>query len=194
MLAGTGMLSEVAQVLAGDGWRVVLPCRRYSPLPAPEELISASAPPGRASHARPDAFPDPGKAVWVEAHWDRPRELARKTEKVLTAPAGLLVAWVHETYRRSVLGAVEPLLASAAPVVEVRALADLGRIPDEPDPLLVGHPTQQVLLGSVSEQDPRRPLAHDEIVDGVLVAVRRALAGRHSSLHQVGQRRGLPVR
>ncbi|WP_235999493.1 hypothetical protein [Qaidamihabitans albus] len=188
ILAGSGMLSEVAQLLTADGWRVVLPSRRYSPLPVADELVgAASARKGFSSRA--GGRGEDGRAVWVEADWDRPQELVGKVKKALTEPAELLVAWVHESYRRAVIGAVEPLLARGAPVVEVRTVAEMGSVPDEPGRMLIGHPTQQVLLGAVSEQNPPRPLRHEEIVDGVTVAVRRALEGRPSSLHHVGQRR-----
>ncbi|PXY28854.1 hypothetical protein BA062_22100 [Prauserella flavalba] len=180
------MLSVVVEELALDGWRVVSPSRRYVPLPATDD---AAVPPPRWSRGRRKDRVGAGKAIWVEAHWDRPRELATKVEKALTAPAELLVAWVHESYRRSVLGVVEPLLTATAPVVEVRSLVDLAAVPDEPEPVLFGHPTQQVLLGSVSELAATRPLGHDEIWRGVLYAVERALEGRPSSLHQLGERR-----
>lgn len=166
LLAGSGMLNGVAAHLAAQGWRVVLPNRRYTPLAVSE--------------------PCPGKAVWVRADWGRPRELARDAERALEAPAALLVAWVHETYRNSVLGAVEPLLAGGAPVVEVRAVAELGLTP--PEPRLLGRTTQQVLLGTVCEDDTDRALGQDEIIDGVRDAVERALRGRPSSVHQLGKR------
>ncbi|WP_228714153.1 MULTISPECIES: hypothetical protein [Prauserella] len=189
VLAGSGMLSVVVQELALDGWRVVSPSRRYVPLPATDDAADGAARPPRWSRGLRKDRVGAGKAIWVEAHWDRPRELAHKAEKALTAPAELLVVWVHESYRRSVLGAVEPLLTATAPFVEVRSLADLAVVPDDPEPVLFGHPTQQVLLGSVSELAAPRPLGHDEIGRGVLYAVERALEGRPSSLHQLGERR-----
>ncbi|MBK1788492.1 hypothetical protein JHE00_29540 [Prauserella sp. ASG 168] len=178
------MLSVVASDLAADGWRVVSPSRRYSPLPVTDESVTHR--PRWSRSYRRHRFGQ-GQAIWVEAHWDRPKELARKVENVLTAPAELLVVWVHESFRRSVLGVVEPLLSPTAPVVEVRSLADLTVPPDEPEPLLFGHPTQQVLLGAVS--DLARPLGQDEIGEGVLEAVERALEGKPTSLHQIGERR-----
>ncbi|MEU6646013.1 hypothetical protein ABZ863_26160 [Saccharomonospora sp. NPDC046836] len=185
VLAGSGMLSLVARELAADGWRVVLPSRRYCPLPVEE---TRTHPMSWSRRNRRNDRVGAGRAIWVEAHWDRPHELARKAEKALTGPAELLVAWVHESYRRAVLGAVEPLLAPGAPIVEVRALADLAVVPDEAEPLLHGHPTQQVLLGDVSDQPPR-PLGHDEIGTGVVEALQRALERRPSALHQLGERR-----
>ncbi|PXY19722.1 hypothetical protein BAY60_31905 [Prauserella muralis] len=182
------MLSAVALDLATDGWRVVLPSRRYCPLPT-EDMADAGTRPSRWGRGRRKERVGSGRAIWVEAHWDRPRELARGAEKALTAAAELLVAWVHESYRRSVLGAVEPLLAPKAPVVEVRQLSDLAFLPEEPEPLLAGHPTQQVLLGNLSEDAADRPLGQQEITRGVLHAVERALEGRPSSLHQIGERR-----
>jgi hypothetical protein len=43
----------------------------------------------------------------------------------------------------------------------------------------------------VSERDPHRSLGHAEIAEGVLVALRRAMEGRASSVHQVGLGRPL---
>lgn len=185
ILAGTGMLRVVARELAVDGWQVVLPSRRHAPLPVEDpELRSVHWSRGRR-HTRMGS----GRAIWVEAHWDRPRELARKAERALVTPAELLVAWVHESYRRAVLGAVEPLLAESAAVVEVRSLSDLAEIPEETEGFYPAHPTQHVLLGSTSDADPSRPLGHEEIGQAVLYAVHRALEGRPSSVHQVGERR-----
>src|SRR5690606_40487810 len=92
VLGGTGMLAGVASRLVDDGWLVVLPSRRYSPLP---------------DYAEPGS----GRALWVQARWERPERLARDTANALGGKADLLVAWVHNEYRRSVLFAVEPLLA-----------------------------------------------------------------------------------
>jgi hypothetical protein len=175
VLAGSGMLSPVAQQLATDGWRVVLPCRRYTPLPVP----NAASPQARA--------------VWVQAHWDRPAELASRTENELTAPAELLVTWVHEAYRLPVLGAVAPLLAPEAPVVEVRTMANRGFPPGEPQPALENHPTQQVLLGSVTESDPDRPLSKPEMDEAILAAVDRALHGAAPAVDRIGTPRPVPA-
>ncbi|GAA5157131.1 MULTISPECIES: hypothetical protein [Amycolatopsis] len=188
ILAGTGMLSEVAEALVRDGWQVVLPSRRYQPLSVPENRMGVAA--LKALRPRghvPTQRREPGRARWVEAHWDRPRELAAKAESALGGPADLLVAWVHEQYRRAVLGACERLLAPAAPVVEVRAVGG----PEAPEPLLAAHPTQLVLAGSLSGLPGNRPLSHTELSGAVLEAVSRAVEGRPASLHQVGQSRPL---
>lgn len=195
ILAGTGMLSEVAEVLAREGWHVVLPSRRYSPIAVPETrpgvaALRALRPPGHVRQATGGSTDRQGRAIWVEASWDRPRELARKAEAALGGPADLLVAWVHDQYRRSVMGAIEKLLTEDAPVVEVRAV-ESGGLLVEPEPLLVTHPTQLVLLGTASENDPGRSLAHGEIAGGVMAAVRRAIEGHPTSLHQVGLTRPL---
>ncbi|TVT07289.1 hypothetical protein FNH07_17085 [Amycolatopsis bartoniae] len=129
-----------------------------------------------------------GRALWVEAEWTRPRDLAAKAGAALGGPADLVVAWVHEQYRRSVLGACEPLLAPLAPAVEVRTI---GGPPEEPEPLLTAHPTQLVLVGTLSELHDNRPLSHTELTEAVLHAVTRAVEGRSASLHQVGQSRPL---
>lgn len=169
LLAGSGMLGELAARLVADGWRVVLPSRRHVPLPVADEAT--------------------GRAIWTPADWDRPDELATAARAALSAPAELLVSWVHESYRHSVLTAVEPMLAPTAPVVEVRPLGDLAHGTVEPEPPLLDHPTQQVLLGEVSGRDSDRALGQREIVDAVLAAVERALVGKPPSLHQVGERR-----
>ncbi|SFB52708.1 hypothetical protein SAMN05216266_11676 [Amycolatopsis marina] len=170
VLSGTGLLDDVVTSLTADGWNVVLPSRRHNPIAARKA--------------------GPGRAFWVEAQWERPRDLVRRVERALPGPAGLLVAWVHESYRRSVLGAIESLLATGAPVVEVRASA--GVLTSAADATLAAHPTQLVLLGTASERDPSRALSLPEISAAVLDAVRRARRGGPPSLHQVGQRR--PVR
>jgi len=193
ILAGTGMLAGIAENLTRDGWHVVLPSRRYHPLdcetrPGAAALRALRRPghrPTRPGALRPWSG---GRAIWVEAHWDRPRELAAKAGSALRGPADLLVAWVHEEYRRSVMGAVESLLADDAPVVEVRNGS--GEFAP-PDPLLTQHPTQLVQLGTVSAYDAHRSLPHAEITEGVLDAVHRALAGAPTATHQVGQARPL---
>jgi hypothetical protein len=126
----------------------------------------------------------------MQAQWEHPRDLADAVRLARPGPAGLLVAWVHEHYRRNVLGAVQSFLAPGAPVVEVRG--GIGVLTGPPDPTLPAHPTQLVLLGTVSERDLERGLSSAEIAAGALDAMGRALRGAPPSLHQVGQRR--PVR
>lgn len=169
------MLAGVAGWLVREGWLVVLPSRRYSPLPA-DELDSSGNPPGRA--------------LWVEARWERPRRLARDAERALGGKADLLVSWVHDGYRVPVMEAVAPLLADDASIVEVRgqALSD----PAPPEPMSAGHPVQRVVLGYVMDRGTARWLSHTEIVDGVLTAVRRALEHRPMAQHQVGEVRPWP--
>ncbi|NKQ52646.1 hypothetical protein HFP15_07100 [Amycolatopsis sp. K13G38] len=186
------MLAGVAEDLVRGGWHVVLPSRRYHPIAVPEQkqglaALRALRPRGHLPTTG-NGQARPGRAIWVEAGWDRPRELAAKAEAALEGPADLLVAWVHEQYRRAVMGAVERLLMPRAPVVEVRGV---GGPPVEPEPLLAAHPTQLVMVGSVSDLGGNRPLAHAEITEGVLEAVHRAIEGRAPSLHQVGQSRPL---
>ena len=119
----------------------------------------------------------------MQADWSEPDLLAARAGRALGGPADLLVAWVHLTDRVRVLRAVEPLLAPGAPVVEV-----LSSEAGNPDPVLDDHPTQQVVLGFVNHLGGRtRWLTHREISDGVLAAVRRALAGRSPTVHQVGE-------
>lgn len=172
VLGGTGMLAGVASSLVREGWLVVLPSRRYSPLAADE--------------------PASGRALWVEARWERPQRLARDAAKALGGPVDLLVSWVHGGYRLPVLEAVAPLLAPGAPVVEVHGESagdPLGKLPDA---TLAGHPTQQVVLGYVREGNRTRWLTHAEIVDGVLVAVQRALDDAPVTEHHVGELRPWP--
>lgn len=193
ILAGTGLLAKVAESLVLQGWHVVLPSRRYRPISVAEAsretkpgiaALRALRPPG---HTRQGGGA-PGRAIWVEASWDRPHELAKKTAAALDGRADLLVAWVHGQYRRSVMRAVEPLLAVDAPVVEVRAAERFGASA-EAEPSLAGHPTQIVLLGLVSEADSGRALPHSEATSGVLAAVHRALNGHPPSVHQIGRLR-----
>ncbi|WP_051399988.1 Rossmann-fold NAD(P)-binding domain-containing protein [Haloechinothrix halophila] len=172
ILGGTGMLSGVAGWLAGQDWHVVVPSRRYCPIPVDEV------------HGRVSAEPPRGRVRWVEARWERPERLAQDAARALGGPTDLLVSWVHSAYRVPVLNAVTGLLAEDAPVVEVHG--DSGP-PGEPEPALSGHPTQRVVLGYVREGTSTRWLTHAEIVDGVLVAVRRALADRPLTEHHVGE-------
>jgi hypothetical protein len=188
VLAGTGMLSGVTEFLAHEGWHVVLPSRRYRPIACEAPVDVAARRPARTLGSRSRAAGKRhggGRAIWVEAHWDRPRELAAKAEGALHGQAELLVTWVHEQYRRSVLGAVESLLRPGAPVVEVRSASAAVSL----DPLLSEHPTQQVLLGPISAVDDRRSLGQAEITEGVLAAVGRALDGHAPSVYQLGQSR-----
>lgn len=179
VLGGTGMLAGVAGRLVRDGWLVVLPSRRYSPIPV-LELEAAGSPPGRA--------------LWVEARWERPQRLARDAAKALGGKADLLVSWVHGGYRLQVLEAVKPLLAEKAPIVEVHGEAAGDPLGSLPDATLDGHPTQQVVLGYAREGNRTRWLTHGEIVDGVLEAVQRALDDRPVSELHVGELRPWPPR
>ncbi|TVT24856.1 hypothetical protein FNH06_05475 [Amycolatopsis acidiphila] len=185
------MLSGPAEALVRDGWHVVLPCRRYSPIAVPEPkqgIAALKALRPRGHRPNGTGGRKAGRALWVEAHWDRPRELSTKAGAALGGPADLMVAWVHEQYRRAVLGACEWLLAPGAPVVEVRGA---GGPPVEPEPVLAAHPTQLIMVGALSELDDTRPLAHGELTGAILDAVHRAVEGRAASLHQVGQSRPL---
>lgn len=183
------MLAGVARALVLEGWYVVLPSRRYSPIAAPKTKLGVAALRAirRPGHTR-QGDREQGRAIWVEANWDSPRELATKAAAELTGPADLLVAWVHAQYRPSVMRAVEPLLAEDAPVVEVSTTAQFG-VPDQQEPSLATHRTQVVLLGLMSEMDSGRALTQAEITDGVLAAVNRALSGHPESVHQIGHLR-----
>lgn len=188
ILAGTGMLSGVAEFLTHEGWYVVLPSRRYRPIACESPTGIEARRSAHSSDRRPlteGRKHGSGRAIWVEAQWDRPRGLAAKAEVALHGPADLLVTWVHEQYRRSVLGAVESLLRPGAPVVEVRTAGAAVSL----DALLTAHPTQQILVGPVSATDDRRSLGHAEITQGVLAAVGRALDGHAPSVHQLGRNR-----
>lgn len=173
------MLSGVSGWLAGQGWHVVVPSRRYCPIPTDD-----------AADAAEDTRASRGRVRWVEARWERPERLAQDAGRALGGPADLLVSWVHSAYRVPVHDAVAGLLADDAPVVEVRG----GSWPSgEPEPTLSGHPMQRVVLGYVREGASTRWLTHTEIVDGVLVAVRRALADRPFTEHHVGETSPRPV-
>ena len=160
VLGGTGMLSGVADALLDDGWHVVLPSRRR---------------------------PAIGRATWVKADWTEPTVLAATAREALDGPADLLVAWIHREVRVSVLRAVAPLLDEGAPVVEVHGSASANPLGGCPDPVLPGHPTQQVVLGYVRHAGRTRWLTHDETSAGVLDAVHRALDGKPPHVQQVGE-------
>lgn len=167
VLGGTGMLAGVAAALLDDGWHVVLPSRRRPALPVTN------------GHTR--------AARWVKADWTLPNALAKAAREALDGPADLLVAWVHREVRAGVLRSVASLLVAGAPVVEVHGSASANPVGGCPDPVLPGHPTQQVVLGYVRHAGRTRWLTHQEISAGVLDAVHRALDGKPPHVHQVGE-------
>jgi hypothetical protein len=171
VIGGSGMLAACTSRLVADGWHVVLPSRRYSPIPA----VPSGSPSGRA--------------LWVAADWSDPFGLARRVRKALDGPAELLVTWVRREHREAVLGAVAPLLADGAPVVEVHGSAAYDPVSGYPEPVLGDHPTQQLVLGFVPVGGTSRRLSHEEISDGVLAAVDRALSGKAPGVVQVGEPR-----
>lgn len=177
VLGGTGMLAGCAAALQELDWQVVLPSRR------PRLGMAAKAslgPRGHVPQQRNQPLP-------VAADWSRPDELAARVGAALDGrPADLLVAWVHATYREPVLRAVAPLLAPHAPVVEVHDTSGVDPVRGLPDPLLAGHPTQQVVLGHIRQGSTIRWLTHEETSVGVLEAVHRAVEGKPPSLHQIG--------
>ena len=183
VLGGTGMLAGCVARLLAQGWHVVLPSRRKPSYP--------DNGPGRAARA---ALRPPGHTKWVAADWSHPDQLADRAREALGKPASLLVARVHASYRESVLHAVAPLLAPRAPVVEVYDSSEINPVCGLADPLLEGHPTQQVMLGFVRHRGVARWLTQEEISAGVLEAVRRALWGRPSSMHHIGELDTWPVR
>lgn len=194
VLGGTGMLAGVTSWLVGQGWHVVVPSRRYSPI-ACDSFEPDTDPPEIPERRRPDGQGRPvaGRALWVQAGWERPDELARSASRALGGPAELLVAWVHGAYRAPVLEAVGHLLTPDAPVVEVHGDAGVDPLRGLPDPALPEHPTQRVVLGYVRDHGSTRWLSHPEIVQGVLAAVRRALDDRPLIDHQVGDPRPAPL-
>ena len=170
VVGGTGMLSGVVAELVRDGWQVVVPSRRYAPIPL--DL--------------PESAGDP-QAIWIEADWSMPESFAERADRALGGKAELLVAWVHDAYREDVLAAVAPLLAEDAVVVEVRGAAAAQPHSGRPEPSLPEHDTQLVVLGFVRDGEGTRWLTHREISEGVLDAVRRALADRPPATHQIGE-------
>ena len=203
IIGGTGMLAECAADLVRAGWRVVLPSRRYQPIhhtrhgesPGPDYFGTAQA--GAASVAAgmggggsvsdlvgPGAG---GTAYWVGATWSEPAELAARSAKALGGKADLLVAWLPTPVRSAVMHAVAPVLASDAAVVEVHNSGSADPIGGCPEPVLAGHPTQQLVLGYRAEGERTRWLTHQEVVAGVLDAVRRAIDTKPPAVHQVGQ-------
>ncbi|HEX3790037.1 MAG TPA: hypothetical protein VHW44_19370 [Pseudonocardiaceae bacterium] len=178
------MLAGCTATLVAEGWHVVLPSRRHAPIPANEVRDGPPLP----------RTEQPRQALWVETDWSNPVDLTKRAGRALGGPAELLIAWVHEEHRETVLRAVEPLLAATAAVVEVHNIGEGGRLTGFPEPILRDHATQQVVLGYVRTGGRPRWLNQAEIADGVLAAVRRALAGRPSARHQVGAARSFAVR
>ena len=172
VVGGTGMLSGAVAELVRDGWHVVVPSRRYAPIP-----LDLPEPAGD----------DDRQALWVEADWAAPASFAERAERALGGRADLLVAWVHDAYREAVLAAITPLLKLEAAVVEVRGSAAAQPHVGEPEPSLPTHDTQLVVLGFVRDGDSTRWLTHREISEGVLDAVRRAMAGRPPAIDQIGE-------
>ncbi|WP_309114595.1 hypothetical protein [Saccharothrix sp.] len=181
VLGGTGMLKGCADELLAQGWQVVLPSRRAGSGPGSAALRAL----GGRGHVPQEA--QGNQPTLVEADWSRPEELANRVRAALKAPADLLVAWVHASYRVPVLEAVAPLLAPDAPVVEVHDIGDINPREGVRDPILPGHPTQQVVLGFVRHGSTTRWLSHEETSVGVLEAVHRALDGKSPSIHQIGE-------
>lgn len=205
IISGTGMLAECAADLVRAGWRVVLPSRRYLPIhltrdgepPVPDssdttQAAAASVAVGTGSAGRgsvgglvgPGAG---GTAHWVGATWSEPAELAARSARALGGKADLLVAWLPTPVRAAVMQAVAPVLASDAAVVEVHNSGSADPIGGCPEPVLAGHPTQQLVLGYRAEGERTRWLTHQEVVAGVLDAVRRAIDTKPPAVHQVGQ-------
>jgi NAD(P)-dependent dehydrogenase (short-subunit alcohol dehydrogenase family) len=182
VLGGTGMLKGCAEELLAQGWQVVLPSRR------PEGVLGSAAKAALRGRGHvPHLSGRQGSRVAVAADWARPAELADRVRDVVDGPADLLVAWVHASYRDAVLRAVAPLLAPHAPVVEVHDSGAIHAVRGVPDPVLDGHPAQQVVLGFARHGGGIRWLSHEEASVGVLEAVHRALDGKPSSVHQVGE-------
>jgi len=169
-------LAACAAFLVADGWHVVLPSRRHAPI-----------------STVPNDGPATGRAVWVAADWADPAGVALRARHALGGPADLVVAWVHREHRAGLLHAVEPLLVDGAPVVEVLGSGAVDPLGGFPDPVLSNHPTQQVVLGFVPAGGTSRRLNHEEISEGVLAAVDRALAGRAPAVHQFGEARPWPL-
>jgi hypothetical protein len=170
------MLAPCVSWLVADGWHVVLPSRRYAPIP----IV-----PGATGT---------GRALWVAADWSAPAGLAERAARALSGRAELLVAWVHREHRADVMHAIAPLLTPDAPVVEVHGSSATDPVAGCPEPVLAGHPTQQVVLGFTPSGDVMRRLTYEETTDGVLDAIRWALDGRPPCVHQVGEPQPWPAR
>ncbi|GAA2661150.1 MULTISPECIES: hypothetical protein [Actinosynnema] len=190
VLGGTGMLKGCSDELVEQGWQVVLPSRRarLTPGQAVREAVRrrGHVPTPRTAAVGAGAGTG-GSVVQVAADWSRPQELAGLVNDALLRPAGLLVAWVHDSYRVPVLNAVAPLLDAGAPVVEVHDISAVSPTGGLPEPVLPGHPTQQVVLGFVRRDGRTRWLSHEQTASGVMEAVHRALAGDPPSVRQVGE-------
>lgn len=169
MLGGGGMLDSCVTRLVAEGWRVVLPSKRYRPLPECPKLDDSG-----------------GTVRWIPADWSAPVSLVRDVAKALDEPAKLLVAWLPEQYRTSVLRAVSELLAEDARVVEAYSCAELSE--GLPEPVFAEHVTQRVALGYVPQQrGTRRHITHAEASAAITEAVERALHRAPPEADQVGE-------
>lgn len=165
------MLAGCVGALVSEGWHVVVPSRRHVPIPEP-----------RAHEGEPG-----GRAIWVAADWSDPDGLVERARRALHDSADLLVAWLPAGAGAAVLDAVGGLLRPAAPVVEVHDARSDPQAGSFPEPGLPGHPTQQVVLGCVRAGGCTRRLTSQEVTNGVLTAMRRAVQNRGPLLHQVGE-------
>jgi hypothetical protein len=210
------MLSEVAEALVRQGWHVVLPSRRYSPLSAEEPRPGAAAsralrPPGhvrerggsaldapetRDADDVPDAAGAPG-APGVGNVPEPGRALwveaswdcpHRLADKAEVALGGPVDLLVSWVHGEYRLPVMQAVERLLAETAPVVEVhaASRGGAPVETGSSLPANPTQVVLLGNVSEHDETRSPSHGEIADGVLEAVRRALGGHPASAHQIG--------
>lgn len=188
VLGGAGMLAPSVRTLVSDGWQVVMPSRRYHPLPADAPASQRPRRPQAPSASGAPALvrEEPtGRALWIAASWNRPHELAVKARKAFTAPASLLISWLPEEYRVDVTEAIAPLLAKDAPVIEVYSGATI--LDGLPEPALPSHPHHQVALGYVKQGDRLRWPNAGEIAEAVHSVVEHALEGRAAAVHQVGE-------
>ena len=123
VLGGTGMLAGCVAALVGDGWHVVLPSRRHAPIPA-EPIERGEFKPGAYARAalavaRAQAVQCRAQSVVGGGRLVRARPVRRPCRPGpgwVRRPAGGVGA---RGDRARVMQAVRPLLAPAAPVVEV---------------------------------------------------------------------------
>ncbi|MGH3492905.1 MAG: hypothetical protein ACRDRL_26860 [Sciscionella sp.] len=209
LLGGAGMLANPTAELVADGWQVVLPSRRYAPIPdAAAEHAAPSAGEGklprqqrrspetvRAEPVEVDLAPARGRARWVRADWLDPSATSIKVAAALGGRADLLVVWLPLDLRVAAMRAMATLLAVSAPVVEVFRMAPtLDAAPGGlPAPALQCHQTQQLALGFVDADGRARSMTSTEVRAGLREAIGAALRGSVGELHQFGEPRPWPV-
>ncbi|MER5776801.1 hypothetical protein ABT144_21380 [Streptomyces sp. NPDC002039] len=171
VVGGTGMLAGVVSALLREGLTTVVVSRRP---PGPTAF---------GSHSLAD-----GLLVQVNADYTEPIQFAAalRAAAARTGPFQQAILWIHAEGRPHAYAAVADTLATNPLVVEVlgsRAAAPATPAPRPPKALSrTRH--RSVILGFTGPGSDTRWLAHEEISEGVLAALR---SPQDSGLHVVGR-------